>query len=120
MGGQFFQQQIFPVAFGGGRRVGGDVAGAAMQQAVIAARGAGIEVLLFSQYAFNTPQGQIAGQAGTGDTSADNEYLSFQSRPLNAWLGVDRFFQISVSNVPFFSCENKMVMLRPIRRHFRC
>ena len=81
VGRQFFQQQVFPAAFGGGGRVGRDIAGAAVQQAVIAARGAGIEVLFFSQDAFNPAQGQITGQAGTGDTTADNKYLSIQSGP---------------------------------------
>ena len=81
VGRQFFQQQVFPAAFGGSRRVGRDIAGPAVQQAVIAARGAGIEILFFDQDAVNPAQGQITHQAGARDATADNKHLCIQDGP---------------------------------------
>jgi hypothetical protein len=39
---------------------------------------AGIDIMVLSQDAWNTAQGQIPGNAGTRGPPADNEYLSVQ------------------------------------------
>ncbi len=119
MGCQSFQQQIFTSAFGGGGRIGRDVAGAAVQQAVVAARGAGIDVLFFNQHAVNPAQGQIPGQAGSGNAAADNEYLGIQRSPLSM-VRVDHIFSgWRIYWALFFSCENKKAMLRHSRHVFQ-
>jgi hypothetical protein len=43
-----------------------------MQQAVIGAGGAGIDISLFGQNRANTTQRQIAGNTGARNTTADN------------------------------------------------
>jgi hypothetical protein len=40
---------------------------------------AGIDITLFGEYAADTPQRQIAGDAGAGDPAANDEYLCIQS-----------------------------------------
>jgi ABC-type sugar transport system substrate-binding protein len=60
-----------------------------VQQAVIAARGAGIEVLFFDQDAVNPAQGQITHQTGACDATTDNKYLGIQSGP-QLIVGLDR------------------------------
>ena len=78
MRGQLFESQAFPAALGGGGRIRGDIAGAAVQQTVIGPGSAGVDVPLFHDHALNTPQGQIAGQAGAGNTAADDENRCLQ------------------------------------------
>jgi hypothetical protein len=49
-----------------------------VQQAVIGAGRAGIDIAFFNQYALHSPQRQISGNACSGRPTADNEYLRIQ------------------------------------------
>ena len=59
--------------------VAGDVARAAVEQAMIAPRGAGIDVVLLDQYAVDAAQGKVTGQRRAGDTAADDQNLSLDA-----------------------------------------
>ena len=76
--GQAFEQGVFAPALTSRGGIGLDIAGTAVQQTMIATGRAGVEVAFFQHDGADAPQGQIARQAGAGDTCTDDEHLCFQ------------------------------------------
>ena len=60
--------------------VAGDVAGAAVEQSVIAPRGAGVDIVLLDQDAVDAAQREVAGQRRARDAAADDQDLGLDGR----------------------------------------
>jgi hypothetical protein len=75
---QLLEQAVLLPALDGGFEIGGDVAGARVQQAVVAARCASAQVDLVDQHAVDATQCEVAHDARAGDAAADDQDLGVQ------------------------------------------
>jgi hypothetical protein len=60
--------------------VAGDVAGAAVKQAMIAPRGTGVDVVLLDEDAVDAAQGEVTGQRRARDAASDDQDLGLDGR----------------------------------------
>ena len=77
---QPLQQLVFLPAFDRRFEVGGDVAGARVQETVVAARGAGAEVDLVDEDGVDAAQREVAHDPGAGHPAADDQHLRLEGR----------------------------------------
>jgi hypothetical protein len=79
--GQALEDLAFLAAFNSRLKIVRDVSGARMQQAMVAARSPGAQILFVDEQTVDATQGQIPQDACAGDAAADYQDLGFESPP---------------------------------------